>query len=96
MANTESGKNINTWDRFLGSGKIEDYLLYTGDMQQPEIGTAQLVAMNNAAALSGIGGMNTFGTNNLAAIARQDLINANAAVHTEEGQKRENGLNSTE
>jgi hypothetical protein len=88
MSDKEARNDVNNWDRFLGSGRIEDYLMYTGDMQQPEIGTAQLVAMNNAAALSGIGGMNTFGTNNLAAIARQDLINADAAVNIQEEKTR--------
>jgi hypothetical protein len=88
MSDKEARNDVNNWDRFLESGRIEDYLMYTGDMQQPEIGTAQLVAMNNAAALSGIGGMNTFGTNNLAAIARQDLINADAAVNIQEEKTR--------
>lgn len=96
MENTESGKSKNTWDRFLGSGRIEDYLLYTGDMEKPELGTVELVAMSNAGALSGIGGVDTFGSNNMAAIVRQDLINADASVRTEESLKSRKGMHPTE
>ena len=68
------------WDRFLGSGRIDDYLRYAGDAEQPEIGAAEMVAMNNAGELSGIGGVETFGMNNLAAIALLQEINGDAAV----------------
>ena len=62
------------WDRFLGSGKIEDYLLYAGDVEKPEIGTVELIAMSNAATLSGIGGMEPAATNILPALAAQQAM----------------------
>lgn len=73
------------WDRFWGSGRIEDYLLYAGSDEKPEIGTAEMVAMNNAVELSGIGGVDTFGINNMAAIARQDELNRQAALPDDDG-----------
>lgn len=42
-----------------------------------------MVAMNNAGELSGIGGVETFGMNNLAAIALLQEINGDAAVRDE-------------
>ncbi len=77
-------KDREPWDRFWGSGKIEDYLLYAGDAEKPDIGVAEMIAMNNAAELSGIGGVDTFGTNNLPAIALLKEMNADAAVREEE------------
>lgn len=84
-------REAEKWDRFYDSGKIDDYLVYAGIAMSPdetfpavtgtpEIGAAQMVAMNNALELSGIGGMNTFGTNNLHSIARQEEINRDASV----------------
>lgn len=73
-------KENDPWDRFWGSGRIEDYLNYAEISQKPLIGTPEMVAMNNAAELSGIGGVNTFGLNNMPAIARQDEMNGQAAV----------------
>lgn len=46
----------------------------------PRIDTSDMVAMNNATELSGIGGMNTFGINNMPAMARQEELNGDAAV----------------
>ena len=77
-------KDREPWDRFLGSGRIDDYLRYAGDAEQPEIGAAEMVAMNNAGELSGIGGVDTFGTNNLAAIPLLQEMNGDAAVRDEE------------
>lgn len=72
------------WDRFWGSGRIDDYLRYAGDAERPEIGAAEMIAMNNAGELSGIGGVDTLGTNNLAAIALLQEMNGDAAVREEE------------
>ena len=77
-------KEKEPWDRFWGSGRIEDYLLYAGNEEKPEIGVAEMIAMNNAGELSGIGGVDTFGTNNLPAIALLQEMNADAAVRDEE------------
>ncbi len=77
-------KEKEPWDRFWGSGKIEDYLLYAGSAEKPDIGLAEMIAMNNAAEMSGIGGVNTFGINNLPAIALQQEMNASGAVREEE------------
>lgn len=68
------------WDRFWGSGRIEDYLLYAGSVEKPQLGAADMVAMNNAAEYSGIGGVNTFGLNNMTAMARQEELNAQSRV----------------
>lgn len=117
-------KEKEPWDKFMGSGKIEDYLLYAGTSESPDstaagtyavpslyaaginstpelgvaglhgipdkdvvqgygiphISTADMVAMNNAGEYSGIGGMNTFGINNLPGIARQEEVNGYSAV----------------
>ena len=73
-------KEKDAWDRFWGSGKIEDYLYYTGAVHTPEINAADMVVMNNTTELSGIGGVNTFGMNNLPAIARQEELNAHSIV----------------
>ena len=77
-------KEKEPWERFWGSGKIEDYLHYATEPDKPEIGVAEMVAMNNAGELSGIGGVNTFGTNNLPAIALLQEMNADGAVRDEE------------
>ena len=77
-------KDREPWDRFMGSGRIDDYLRYAGDAEQPKIGAAEMVAMNNAGELSGIGGVETFGMNNLAAIALLQEINGDAAVRDED------------
>jgi len=81
-------KDREPWDKFLGSGRIDDYLRYAGDAEKPEIGAAEMIAMNNAGELSGIGGVDTFGANNLPAIALQQELNADAAVRDEEQQGR--------
>ena len=77
-------KEKEPWDRFWGSGRIEDYLLYAGSAEKPDIGVAEMVAMNNAAEMSGIGGMDTFGINILPAIAIQQEMNAASGVHDED------------
>lgn len=77
-------KDKEPWDRFWGSGRIEDYLLYAGSAEKPDIGAAEMVAMNNAVELSGFGGIDTFGLNNMAAMARQEELNAHSAVKEEE------------
>ena len=82
-------KERDSWDKFLGSGRIEDYLLYAGSAEKPDIGAAQLIAMSNAAALSGIGGVDTYGNNNMAALVRQGDINADAAVNKYRPERRE-------
>ena len=86
-------RETDPWDRFWGSGKIEDYLYYAGVADHevgtygmpgtsgtPELHAADMVAMNNAAELSGIGGVDTFGMNNLAALARQSELNGHSAI----------------
>jgi len=117
------------WDRFVDSGRIEDYLLYAGSSESPDstaagiyavpsldatgvnatpelgvasvfgfpgvndtgayatpqIGTADMVAMNNAGEFSGIGGINTFGINNLPGIARQEELNGYSSVRDTTG-----------
>jgi len=65
----------SAWDRFWGSGRVEDYLIYAGSPEKPQLGAADMVAMNNAGEFSGIGGINTFGLNNLPAVARQEELN---------------------
>ena len=77
-------KEKEPWDRFWGSGRIDDYLLYAGSAEKPQIGIAEMVAMNNAAELSGIGGVDTMGINNLPAIALQQEMNAAARVEDED------------
>lgn len=74
------------WDRFWGSGRVDDYLLYAGSAEKPDIGAADMVAMNNAAELSGIGGANTMGLNTMAAMARQEQLNAGARVEDLSGE----------
>lgn len=73
-------KESEPWGRFWNSGRIEDYLLYAGSEEKPEIGAVEMVAMNNAAELSGIGGVDVFGMNNMPAIARQAELNAHSGV----------------
>lgn len=77
-------KEKEPWDRFWGSGRIDDYLLYAGSAETPDIGVPEMVAMNNAAEMSGIGGVDTLGINLLPAIALQQEMNADAAVRDEE------------
>ncbi len=77
-------KEKEPWDRFWGSGRIDDYLRYAGSAEKPDIGVPEMVAMNNAAEMSGIGGVDTFGINILPAIALQQEMNASSAVRDEE------------
>ena len=76
--------DTTAWDRFWGSGRIEDYLLYAGNEEKPQLGAADMVAMNNAGEYSGIGGVNTFGLNNMTAMARQEEVNGQSRVSSEE------------
>ena len=82
-------KDREPWDRFMGSGRIEDYLRaeerpymnyaerpYLGKDEKPNIGIAEMIAMNNTMEASGMSGMEPFGMNVLPVLAMQQAMKA--------------------
>ena len=67
------------WDRFMGSGRIDDYLSYAerpylGNEEKPNIGIAEMIALNNNMEASGMSGMEPFGSNILPVLALQQAM----------------------
>lgn len=82
-------KENEPWDRFMGSGRIEDYLStderpymsyaerpYLTNAEKPNIGIAEMIALNNTMETTGMSGMEPFGTNILPVLAMQQAMKA--------------------
>lgn len=80
-------KEKEPWDRFMGSGRIEDYLdtedrpymnyaerSFLGKDEKPNIGIAEMIALNNTMEATGMSGMEPFGNNILPVIALQQAM----------------------